>query len=254
MIQSFVRKDYLGVGAKAKGGHLTIMDAAIMLYDWLEGLSNFDPMFSGPFLERKKDIEVDLSPDKKNETIKLLAEHILRETRHDIEFYEKEKNPDYNYVYRQRSYSLFIKYKHFDKILARGVVYLGASWFKGFYINSIEDDNKMYKWYFNLMEFMIDLLNATYANINIKKSIDEYYKLKLDYTLTYISYFSNDFEHTIPDDIEGVEYIHKEKGKYLITTREDFLKDKESFLHHKEKILQIGKELAERVPGIVRKF
>ncbi len=254
MIQSFVRKEYLGVGAKSSGGYLSIMEAAVMLYEWLERLSKFDSMFSEPFLVRKKDIEVDLSPDKKNETIKLLAEHILREARHDIEFYEKEKNPDYNYVYRERSYSLFIEFKHNDKIMASGSINLGASWYKAFFLDNISDENKTYEWYFQLMEFMINLLNATYANINIRRFIDEFYKLKINFPLTYISYFSNEFEHKIPDDIEGVEYIFSEKGKYMITTREDFLKYKESFLAHKDKIMRIGRELAERVPEIVRKF
>jgi hypothetical protein len=254
MIQSKVRKEYLGVSAKSTGGHLSIMDAAIMLYFWLDTLSKFDLMFSKPYLDRKNDFEVDLTPTKKEESIKMLAEHILRETRNNIEFYEKEKNPDYNYVYRQSGYSLFMKFKHGDKLLAKGSVYLGASWFKGFSINNITEENKTYDWYFQLMNFMINLLNATYANIVILRSIDEYYKLKLDYTLTYISYFSNDFEHKIPDDIESVEYVYSDKGKYLITSSEDFLKDKESFLAHKDKIMRIGRELVQRVPGLVRKF
>ena len=249
MLKEIPRNDYLGFRVCSTSNYMSILEAAILLYDWLVILMQYDPLFGEPYLNRKNDILIDLTHHKRDITIHLIAEHILRETKHEIEFYEKEKNPDYNYVYRQRGYVMLLTFKNKDKIVAMGKASLGSPRYGFLSIDNIKE--KSYEWYFNFQEYLIEKLNAKFASISVLRSLDEYYgTINLKFGLTYISFFSNEFEHKIPDDIEGVEYIFTEKGKYMITTREDFLKDKESFLHHKDKIMRIGRELKERVPEL----
>ena len=66
--------------------------------------------------------------------------------------------------------------------------------------------------------------------------------------LGWITYFSNDYEIPIPDNLEGIEYEHTDKGKYLILTREDFTTDKEAYEAHKQKLLEVMEEIKRRVP------
>ena len=70
--------------------------------------------------------------------------------------------------------------------------------------------------------------------------------------LGWITYFSNDYEIQIPNDIEGFDCEYAENGKYLIATREDFTVSKEAYQVQKEKLLKAMEYLGRSVPGYLR--
>ncbi|WP_075604139.1 hypothetical protein [Saccharicrinis aurantiacus] len=65
--------------------------------------------------------------------------------------------------------------------------------------------------------------------------------------LGWLTYFSNDYEIAIPDDLEGIEYEHTETGKYLILTREIPI-SAEKQEANKQKLLSLMGEIERRVP------
>lgn len=66
--------------------------------------------------------------------------------------------------------------------------------------------------------------------------------------LGWITYFSNDYEISIPDDLEGIEYEHTDKGKFLILTRDDITTDPVKLETGKQQLLELMEEIKDRVP------
>jgi hypothetical protein len=63
-----------------------------------------------------------------------------------------------------------------------------------------------------------------------------------------ITYFSNDFEIPIPNDLEGIEYEFTEKGKYLsVISKEDFRE--EDMELYKAKLIDVMNQISIRVPA-----
>jgi hypothetical protein len=92
--------------------------------------------------------------------------------------------------------------------------------------------------------------DTLYASARPKDT--DYLQVSLEsyvYTLGLITYFSNELEIKIPDDLEGIDYEYTDKGKYLILSTNNFPKDKETLVECKNKLLEIMKEIKERVPA-----
>lgn len=66
--------------------------------------------------------------------------------------------------------------------------------------------------------------------------------------LGWITYFSNDYEISVPNDLEGIQYEHTENGKYLILTKENPT-DSAVLDTNKEKLITLMEEIKERVPN-----
>ena len=83
----------------------------------------------------------------------------------------------------------------------------------------------------------------------IKVSDRDINKLSRGYKapLGWITYFSNDYEIQIPDDLKGIEYEHTENGKYLILTRENPITP-EVIENNKEKLINLMGEINEKAP------
>jgi hypothetical protein len=106
------------------------------------------------------------------------------------------------------------------------------------------------EWYFKLLSIIVKNTDAVLGGVLLRGNpsfTDEV--VKYDYPLGWISYFSNEYEIKIPDNLEGFEYEYTDKGKYLIATREDFTVSKEAYQEQKDKLLKTMAYLGETVPG-----
>ncbi len=108
-----------------------------------------------------------------------------------------------------------------------------------------------FDWYFAATKGMVDYCQPLYA---VTRLIQPHYstpvnELRVTVPLGWINYFSEEYVVSIPDDIAGFEYISTSKGKYMIFTREDFTKDKESYFPESERLLTAVKEVKNRVPN-----
>ena len=72
--------------------------------------------------------------------------------------------------------------------------------------------------------------------------------------LGWITYFSNDYEIPIPDDLEGIEYEHTDSGKYLILSKEDIASAPEKLARGKQKLLEIMERIELEYPAYSKRF
>ncbi len=107
---------------------------------------------------------------------------------------------------------------------------------------------KDFVWYFTLLKGMSEGFKTNYSKIGFIETPFNKNCKSYKFPLGWITFFSNDYETPIPNDLQGIEYEHTEKGKYLILTREDFTTDKEIYEMHKQKLLDIMEEIKRRVP------
>jgi len=115
-------------------------------------------------------------------------------------------------------------------------------------ISFSKSETKDFDWYFTLLKGISEGFITNYSKIGFIDTPFNQNCKSYKSPLGWITYFSNDYEIPIPDDLEGIEYEHTDKGKYLILTREDFTTDKETYEAHKQKLLDVMAEIKERVP------
>lgn len=248
--------NYLSVSAIYQGSQASIQESAGQIINILKSLSVMDEIFLQPIFitGQKGRIAVDLSNSNLVEQTKLISEALLRRTKYDIKLYENVNNPDENYR-RKDGFKIMIEFEINMKTSFHCSCLMGAEICQTFTFLGYEDSElKEYNWYFELLKIMVSHLQCLEGILFIKAGgFGKFYvDLKAMHHLHWISYYSNDFHLKIPDNIGSVEYLHTDNGKYLITSQDDFLKDKESFEHHKEKIKGIVDEMKARIPGFAK--
>jgi len=235
------------IGIVFKTGKQTISEVSNTIYCILQGLSNVDPFFKHPLLRQEKfeDVKIDLSAGK-NVVLKTLASTIIDFSKGDILKYEKESNPTDNYS-RDFGFSILIQYKDqgreisfTGKLGSNSVNGLGQLSNNG-YIISLEFGQKILRALIDSCDVQTGVLKL--SDLDFLKASKPF-----KYSLGWITFFSNDYKLQIPDDLEGIEYEHTDKGKYLILTREDFTTNKETYEAHKQKLLNLMEEIKRRVP------
>ncbi len=107
---------------------------------------------------------------------------------------------------------------------------------------------KSFDWYFTLLKGVSEGFRTTYSKIGFIETLFNQNCKSYKFPLGWITYFSNDHELQIPNELEGVEYEFTDIGKYLILTREDFTTDKETYEAHKQKLLNVMEEIKRRLP------
>ena len=230
----------------------SIFEVSELLINVLVKLSEYDKIFL-KFVYSKQGFEdntIDLSELDIQLAKKRLADIILYSNLTDIQKHEKVKNPD---VYFKRDFGFLhlIKFsiKNEEQFTISGNI--GTKNYPSFRIEHFYGKKEYsFHWYNNILKCIIDYFEPIYAAVTIRLTsfIDIFSKLNVKHPLGWITYFSNDYELQIPDDLEGIEYEHTEKGKYLILTREDFTVSKEAYEEQRDKLLKIMQEIKRRVP------
>ncbi len=229
----------------------SISELSNQLINIFKELSVIDNVFSS-FKYMNKDFEKKISIESldikqaKNE----LAKVILESNKSDIKRYEKVEKPTLEYS-RDFGFSHTIQF-YLNKRKCFSITgNIATNNYPYFRLDSFDKDSQFtFEWYEKVTRCIVKTLNPINASIIIRLDsfFDKYVDLKVKCCFGWLTYFSNDNEIQIPDDLEGVDYERTEKGKYIILTREDFTVNKEAYEVQRDKLLAIMKEVKERVP------
>jgi hypothetical protein len=226
-------------------GKQTIAELSYTLYKIMKGLANIDAFFSIPVLRQEKfdDVEIDLSFDE-NIVVSNIAATILCFFKKDILKYEKDDVSSINYS-RDFGFITLLQYREAGSEISFTCNLGSAS------INSLGQlSNNGFELTPELGERILrklvtdDDLKVVCGAVKVS-DMDFLRASKLYvYSLGLITYFSNDYEIPIPDYLEGIEYEHTDKGKYLFLAKEYLVDDEKK----KQKLLEIMEEIKRRVP------
>jgi hypothetical protein len=239
-----------------KNGKKSIFELSADLIDLMLKLAEIDPVFLSA-IYRRNDINLDLkltNGDRQN-CILSLANIILESHKADIRQQDKVDAATIDFS-RDFGFLLLFDFTKAGKQVFSITTRIGSSqdqYLKIEYFNrEFEHD---FNWYFFVLKALVEYFAPEHAGVvtSVPAFFDPFKKLKVWPPLGWISYFSNDGAIKIPDDLNGVEYEHTDKGKFIILTREDFTISKEVFETHRDKLLEIMKEIKSRVPEYTEK-
>jgi len=249
-----IAKNMFNIRVVWKSNPLPIIEASRFFYIYLKNLSKINSSFFEPILSKEshRDVPILVNKLSKDEVVKLIANSILNFSKKDIRKYEKELNPTIDYS-RDFGFSFVLRYlkEEMKRLISFNVV-IGCSNYGGMSSLNVNLDDNNFTWYFNLLQAL--------SSVSLTGVVDirdlSYNEMCKQYTkpLGWITYFSNEYELEIPDDLEGFEYEYTDKGKYLIATREDFTQSKEFYDKQKEKLLRTMEYLGKTVPGYLVVF
>lgn len=179
----------------------------------------------------------------KEEAVKIISSTILNFSKYEIAKYEKEQNPTIEYS-RDFGFSFVRSYGQamFFYIIT------GCSTANGLSLLSYNSNNSSFEYYYSILRAIVTGSNVISGAVGIRDLPFQKSCKNIIAPLGWITYFSRSFKPEIPDDLEGIEYEHTDKGKYLILTRENFTTDKEIYEAHKQKLLNLMEEIKRRVP------
>lgn len=245
-------KSIFKIGVSWKSREQKIIEIATQTWDFFYALFLYDNiLFQEMTLskERKKSILIKMTEGNREENISKIAETILIFSKSGIAKYEKEKNPTIEYS-RPFGFSFVVSFMVNNKVVLSFIPKLGSDSGNGIgFVNQLFHHERSFNWYLDILKIMQNSTNATFG---IMYSGGFKYDTNINYPLGFITYFSNDYDVQIPDNLEGFEYEYTSKGKYLIATREDFTVSKEAYQEQKEKLLRTMEYLGKTVPGYLR--
>lgn len=188
-------------------------------------------------------------------SIQKLADEILHQNRERIVEIDNEINPDTNYKLVQG----FISFSLEARICNEPLLTLSFSFSLvkslGSRIGSIVVNEKCFESFTKarlFMESAVDSFPIKYSVLKISDREINRVSRGFKAPLGWITYFSKDFELPIPDDLEGVQFDYKEKGKFLYITRRDLQVGTDEFEQQKLKLLKVMNILKEIVPGYAK--
>ena len=237
------------IRSKFRSKKRSIQEVSEFIVRIIKQLSLLDDTFSNPIHAKQgfKDEQLDINhPD----IIEKLSELVLETNKSDIKQHEKEKNPTVNFS-RDFGFRLLFNYEVNGKKNFSLTAELGGTNYQSIrleYFNREFEHSQ--NWYESVLKCLVNESNAYYAGITVTLStfLDLLRPLKVNQPFGWLTYFSNDNEIQIPDDLEGFEYEYTEQGKYIILTRDDFTVSKEAYEVQRDKLLAVMKEVKERVP------
>lgn len=230
---------------------LSINQIAKQIIDFYIRLSSFDTNHSQVnIVSEKKSLHQSIEVNTDNAE-KRLAEEILHQNTEEIRKMDKVENPTLDFVMDKSIISIGLQTTiHGETLTTLNYSFLDSNNLKSgvgsIVINPICFDT------FEKAKFFLDAAKASFSvDHSVIKIFDrDLNKVARGYKapLGWITYFSNDYETPIPDDLEGIEYEYTDNGKYLILSREDITTDPEKYEAGKQKLLEVMEEIKRRVP------
>jgi hypothetical protein len=237
----------LKVNVVLNTGKQTIRESSHCLYRLLKGLSKVNSFFHCPLLRHEgfEDVLIDFNLDQE-EITSSIEKTILEFLKSDILRNDGEPNPDFDYS-RDFGFSVLVQYKNQNqeisftgKLGSSSVNALGQLSNNGFAVD-IQIGNEIFRGLIDTGLVKHGVIKL--SDVKFLKACRPY-----KYPLGVITYFSNESEWQIPNDLEGIKYEHTDNGKYLILPREDFATDPEKYEVDKQKLLELMEEIKRRVP------
>lgn len=230
-------------------GKQTITEVSFMLFRIMKGLANVDSFFSSPVLRKENfdDVEIDLSSEE-NKIVSHIADTILNFFKKDILKNEKVEVSSTDYS-RDFGFRPLIQYRIKNSEISftcnlgsNSVNSLGQLSNNGFVLSKELGEN-IIRQLVSDPALKVQRGALKLSEINFLRASKPY-----KYSLGLLTYFSDESEWQIPDDLEGIEYEHTDEGKYLILSREDITSDPEKLESGKQKLLSTMEEIKRRVP------
>jgi hypothetical protein len=249
-------KIYLSIRIMIAPMKLSVESAAKEVISILEELGKIDSLFLFPNLTIGENLEVPINLSKGEIEVhsKELAEGILKAEWDDIIRQESSSIPTIKYI-RLDGYPVLLRYQLNNKTIFWIGCRIGSNVNQTFTIRGFSS-NKLFdfSWYERIFKSLIFTTNAKLGTVVMSnESFGKFYnRLNIKYPIGWITYFSDTYEICIPDDLSEVRYEFVDGGKYLYTSDEDFMKDKEAYFANQEKLQRIIHELKERVPEFVK--
>lgn len=230
----------------------SIIDVASKVYHLLKYLSKFDSIFERTHhFNGSKETEIEISNEV---TIDKIAQLILNSERNEITQHEGIINPTIYYKRKGGGFSFNSRFligsdKRFAFNYGCGYLVDGVSIY-----NFNKDYEYDYAWYEQIIRRVVDHMNPFFASIYINNQPWNifYNQMNIKYPIGWITYFSDRLEFNIPDDLNEVKYKFEDGGKFLYTSDEDFMKDKDAYFSNREKLERVINEIKYRVPKFVK--
>ena len=227
---------------------LSIAKIAELVLSFYKMLAIENSDFNKLYLVSERPSLYDSIDIQKSDAQKILADEILNQNIEDIRKQDKIENPGIDYS-RDASILFSLEAKTGEETLITLNFSFGTKIKSS--IGAIAINKYCFDGYDKVKSFLnaeITVFNVIYSTLKIRERDFTRKTRAFKVPLGWITYFSHDYEIPIPDDLEGIEYEHTDKGKYLILTREDFTTDKETYEAHKQKLLDVMEEIKRRVP------
>lgn len=227
----------------------SIYKASVDLWKLLTTLSGVDEFFSSPIFskENQQDVTIKIDELSEDEAVSLISSTILNFCKSDILKYEGETEPTIDYS-RDFGFSFVLVFKGSDIKKISFVTRIGSSDSNGINMLSFDGNEAGFEWWYNLLKALISGSDALRGVIGVRDISFQKKCKDITAPLGWVSYFSNSYNLSIPNDLEGLEYKRTDKGKYLILTREDFTMDEVKFEANKQKLLDIMDDIKKMVP------
>lgn len=184
-----------------------------------------------------------------SEAIDKIANSYLRSELSDIKHFDKELSPTVDFE-RDFGFRFVMRFGVEPNDLQISTRFGGIGHTSiDITINNESKYEQDFEWYYSILKTVTAFFPTKWACVRISmiSFVEEF--AKYNYPLGWITYFSNDIEISIPDDINEIECEFIKNGKYLILTRNDFTVSKEIFVKEKEKLFATMIQLGEKVSG-----
>ncbi|MTI30958.1 hypothetical protein [Xanthovirga aplysinae] len=226
---------------------LSIIQIAELIIDFYKSLTVADRSYNQVnIISEKETLQPGIKVNELN-SVQLLAEEILHQNIDDIRKIDKVEDPDINFS-REGVINIGLEVKIDEETL----ITLNYSFTSTLASIARVVVNELCFDTFEKANFFLKTAEKSFSiDYSVIKISDQAFnKVARGYKapLGWITYFSNDYEIPIPDDLEGVEYQYTDKGKYLILSRENITNDPEKLEGSKQKLLIIMEEIKARVP------
>lgn len=249
-------KNFLSIGVQFPPETLSIRQASEKLIYILLELSKVEKAFLKPTLIIGQESELSISLDSNDLEGQVLnvANGILQAEWNEITTHEGNQNPTIDYI-RLEGYPLLLKF-----IVEREIAFwvgcrVGSNLYQTMSVRDFSSKFLFdYSWYKEVFKKLVKTTSATLGTVVMSnQSFGKFYnQMNIKYPIGWITYFSDELEFKIPNDLKEVEYEFVERGKFLYTSKEDFMKDKDSYFSNREKLERVINEIKYRVPEFVK--
>ncbi|MGL1933180.1 MAG: hypothetical protein OCC45_15705 [Desulfotalea sp.] len=237
----------LDISVRISEGKQNVLEVSKTLYLLLMELSKVDSLFRSPIMGKEyfKDVNLDLKAESE-EVVAKIAKTLLKYNRKKLLKYGDESTPSIHSSSRL-GFIILVCYRYKNKELSFSFV-LGQGTHNGFILFSIAGFRFTYDLGVKILKAIVDMGMSPMGVVRITE-LDFLERAKFyQFPLGLVSYFNNDYEIPIPDDLGGVEYEYTANGKYLFATRDNNASDEKILTVYKPKILAIMEELKQKSP------